>query len=351
MKFIHIADVHLGAKPDAGRAYSANRESEIWDAFRNVIRICEEEQTELLLIAGDLFHRQPLLRELKEVNYLFGSLSKTQVVLAAGNHDYIKKNSYYRTFVWNPNVHMILSSEISHIELEELDTAIYGLSYYEKEKSEPLYEKIQIKDNCSYRILLAHGGDEKHLPFRKRYVEEAGFDYVALGHIHKPQELSPNRMIYAGALEPIDKNDTGRHGLIKGSLKNSGCRTEFVPMAFREYIHMDIEVSEDMTGYALRTQIEQEIQKQGVQNLYRVILKGFKDPEVQFDLYHMDTFGNIVGIVDDTIPAFDFLKLLANNRDNLMGKYIERFGDAELTSVEYQALCEGVRALLETKRG
>lgn len=351
MKFIHIADVHLGAKPDAGKAYSANRESEIWDAFRNVIQLCEKEQTELLLIAGDLFHRQPLLRELKEVDYLLGSLSRTQVVLAAGNHDYIKKNSYYRTFVWSSNVHMILSSEISCIELEELDTAVYGLSYYEKEKSEPLYEKIRLRDNCRYRILLAHGGDEKHLPFRKGAVESAGFDYVALGHIHKPQELIQNRMVYAGALEPIDKNDTGRHGLVKGSLNESGCRAEFVPAASREYIHMEIEVSENMAGYALRTLIEQEIQRRGVQNLYRITLKGFKDPEVQFDLYHMDTFGNIVGIVDDTIPAFDFLRLLAANRDNLMGKYIERFGDAEPDSVEYQALCEGVRALLETKRG
>ena len=111
MKFIHIADVHLGAKPDAGKAYSANRESEIWDAFRNVIQLCEKEQTELLLIAGDLFHRQPLLRELKEVDYLLGSLSRTQVVLAAGNHDYIKKNSYYRTFVWSSNVHMIFEKD------------------------------------------------------------------------------------------------------------------------------------------------------------------------------------------------------------------------------------------------
>lgn len=313
--------------------------------------MCEEEQTKLLLIAGDLFHRQPLLRELKEVDYLLGSLSKTQVVLAAGNHDYIKKDSYYRTFTWSPNVHMILSSEISYIELEDLDTAVYGLSYYEREESEPLYENIRIRDNCRYRILLAHGGDEKHLPFRKGRLEEAGFDYVALGHVHKPGELVPNRMIYAGALEPIDKNDTGRHGMVKGSLGRSGCRTEFVPVASREYIHMELEVSEDMTGFALRTQIEQEIRKLGIQNMYRVILKGFKDPEVQFDLHNMDTFGNIVGIVDDTIPAFDFLKLLTSNRNNLMGRYIERFGEAEPDSVEYQALCEGVRALLETKRG
>ena len=34
--------------------------------------------------------RQPLLRELKDVSYLLGKLTHTQVVLSAGNHDYIK---------------------------------------------------------------------------------------------------------------------------------------------------------------------------------------------------------------------------------------------------------------------
>lgn len=331
--------------------YSEKRKSEIWNSFRNVIRVCEEEQTELLLIAGDLFHRQPLLRELKEVDYLLGSLSKTQVVLTAGNHDYIKKDSYYRTFRWSPNVHIILSDNISYIELKGLDTAVYGLSYYTKEREEPLYEQIQIRDDCRYRILLAHGGDEKHLPFRKAVVDAVGFDYVALGHIHKPHELIPNRMIYAGALEPTDRNDTGKHGMVKGSLDETGCRAAFVPVASREYIHMELEVEETMTGFGLRSRIEQEIRDRGLQNIYKIILKGFKDTEVQFDLHNMDPFGNIIEIVDDTRPAFDFLRLLAANRDNLMGKFIEGFGEAEPDSVEYEALCAGVQALLETKRG
>lgn len=351
MRFVHIADIHLGVRPDAGRAYSANRENEIWDSFRKVIRMCEEEQTELLLIAGDLFHRQPLLRELKEANYLFESLSRTQVVLIAGNHDYIKKDSYYRTFIWSKNVHMILSSGISHIELKDLNTAVYGLSYYEKEMREPLYEQIRIQDGCRYHILLAHGGEEKHLPFRKAVVDGIGFDYVALGHIHKHQELIPDRMVQAGSLEPTDKNDTGRHGVVKGRLDESGCKVRFVPTALRECIHMELEVEEDMTGFGLRGLLEQEIRKRGVQNIYKITLKGFKDPEVQFDLRGMDPFGNILEIVDDTRPAFDFLKLLAANRNNLMGRYIQEFGEAEPDSVEYEALCEGVQALLETRRG
>ena len=101
MKFIHIADVHLGVHPDAGTAYTEKRPKEIWDTFERIIGICQKEQTDLLLIAGDLFHRQPLLRELKEVNYLFSALTHTKVVLIAGNHDYIRRDSYYPTFPWS----------------------------------------------------------------------------------------------------------------------------------------------------------------------------------------------------------------------------------------------------------
>lgn len=68
-------------------------------------------------------------------------------------------------------------------------------------------------------ILLAHGGDEKHIPFRKNELLKLGYDYIALGHIHLPAELAKDRMYYAGSLEPTDKNDTGKHGYIKGEIK------------------------------------------------------------------------------------------------------------------------------------
>ena len=98
MKFIHIADVHLGAQPDAGPLYSHQRPRELWETFERVIRVCENDQTDLLLIAGDLFHRQPLVRELKEAEYLFSELTHTKVALIAGNHDYIRQDSNYLTF-------------------------------------------------------------------------------------------------------------------------------------------------------------------------------------------------------------------------------------------------------------
>ena len=84
MRFIHMADVHLGAAPDGKADWSEARKNEIWETFRSSIADARRENVDLLLIAGDLFHRQPLLEELREVNYLFSTLQNTRVVLIAG---------------------------------------------------------------------------------------------------------------------------------------------------------------------------------------------------------------------------------------------------------------------------
>lgn len=319
-----------------------------------MIEVCREEETDLLLIAGDLFHRQPLLRELREVDYLFSTLEKTQVVLIAGNHDYVKPNSYYKTFDWGEHVHMLLSPEMDVVQIPELDTAIYGLSYHSKEITEPLYHEFHqfaFPHEPKYRILLAHGGDSKHIPIKRERLMELPYDYIALGHIHKPQELHPCRITYAGALEPIDKNDTGGHGYIKGNLSENGCKTVFIPAAAREYVHEAIESDESMTGFLLRTKISKLVESRGIQHIYKLQLRGYRNPDVEFDFSGMDMYGNIIEIEDTTKPAYDFEKMQQQNVDNLLGKFIQSFEGCSQESVEYHALCEGVRALVETRRG
>ena len=86
IRFIHLADVHLGAVPDRGCPWSHEREEEIWETFRRVIASVRRDPVDLLFIAGDLFHRQPLLKELKEVNYLFSTIPETRVFLMLITH-------------------------------------------------------------------------------------------------------------------------------------------------------------------------------------------------------------------------------------------------------------------------
>lgn len=349
MRFIHIADVHLGAEPDAGSAYSGMRPRELWETFEKVVSVCEEEQIDLLLIAGDLFHRQPLLRELKEVNYLFSSLTHTKVVFIAGNHDYIAANSYYRTFEWNENVYPLLGAEMEYVVFEELDTAVYGFSYFSREIREPKYDSVKAQNVAGCEILLAHGGDEKHIPVRREALERSGFDYVALGHIHRQQDLVSDYAVYAGALEPTDKNDTGRHGFIRGEIRGGKVKTEFVPLAKREYLHLTLKLKPEMTMGAVRTWIRRIIEERGQENLYQFTMKGFRDADLEIEPEELMVGGNIVGITDETKAAYDMSRLAEENRDNLIGKYIGLFDGYEEGSIEEQALYEGVRALMENR--
>ena len=235
IRFIHLADVHLGAVPDRGCPWSHEREEEIWETFRRVIASVRRDPVDLLFIAGDLFHRQPLLKELKEVNYLFSTIPETRVFLMAGNHDYMKRNSFYRGFAWEPNVTFFDSEKMGCAYIEELQTFVYGMSYEHQEIKEPLYDSWQPEQEQGFHVLLAHGGDEKHIPMDAKKILSSGFTYLALGHIHKPQAMVRGKALYPGALEPIDRNDTGDHGYIEGSYDNGRMRLKFVPFASRSY--------------------------------------------------------------------------------------------------------------------
>ena len=67
MKFIHTGDVHWGMAPDSDKPWSRERARDIRETFAAIIGKAGELSVDFLFIAGDLFHRQPLLKDLKEV--------------------------------------------------------------------------------------------------------------------------------------------------------------------------------------------------------------------------------------------------------------------------------------------
>lgn len=352
MKFIHIADVHLGAKPDMEFPWSNDRGKEILQSFQHIIDKCIEEEIDLLLIAGDLFHKQPLIRELKEVNYYFSKLPKTQVVLIAGNHDFIGARSNYTGFIWNDNVHMLSEEDLDSIYFENLNTEVYGFSYHTREITEPRYHKV--RPGCEERIniLLGHGGSSKNIPIDKRILENLGFDYIALGHIHKPQILA-ERIAYSGSLEPMDKNETGERGYILGELHKkdtSDINLSFVPSSFRQYKKISLEVDSNATNGTIADLIREAIYENGDEHIYVFTLTGIRDRDVHFDTEALLGYGNIAEITDETRPDYNFSELQRENEDNIIGLYIksirEHNGDDILLN---KALYYGMEALLGAK--
>ncbi|MDO4519058.1 MAG: DNA repair exonuclease [Eubacteriales bacterium] len=350
MKFVHLADVHLGAVPDRGYPWSQAREEEIWESFRRVITGIRENPVDFLFISGDLFHRQPLARELKEVNYLFSTIPQTRVYLIAGNHDYLKKDSPFDRFEWESNVFFFKEEELQCVKDSESDVYIYGLSYQHQEIAEPLYQNAGPNHAEGYHILLAHGGDEKHIPINFRTLSSAGFDYIALGHIHKPQEIIPDKIYYSGALEPLDRNDVGIHGYVEGSMLDGKVQAEFVPFAVCCYQDIRITLDEEYTQIKLEEIIKNKIRNHGRQHIYRIFLDGFRAPDFMFLTERLKNLGNVIEVIDHTQLAYDLDALYHRYYGTLIGDYINHFRDAKPDSIEAKALYYGLQALLETSR-
>lgn len=348
MRFIHLADVHLGAAPDAGSPWCEKRENEIWETFQKVIADVKEKQVDLLLISGDLFHRQPLRKEVRDVNYLFTTIPDTKVVLIAGDHDYLKEDSYYLSFSWSENVICLFGEACDAVYLKELRTYVYGLSYYSQEIRKSYYDNLRPLKKDACHILLAHGGDPHHIPIQTGRLKQAGFDYVALGHLHNPQIVEENAIAYAGSLEPLERTETGVHGYILGEYANGQVRIQFCPCAKRQYLSLEVQVDGETTQLSLEDTLRQGIQAHGPENIYHITLTGRRDGDVVFYPERIQALGNVLEVVDQTEPDYDFEKLRQRYHGTLIGEFIDYF-PARRTSLETKALYYGVQALLQSR--
>lgn len=351
MKFIHTGDVHWGMAPDGDKPWSRERARDIRETFAAIIGKAAELSADFLFIAGDLFHRQPLLKDLKEVNYLFSTIPNVRVVLIAGNHDRVRKNSAVLSFNWAPNVTFLSDSEFSSVCFEDLHTEVTGFSYWSAEIPEPLLNDVSAPDDGRIHILLGHGGDARHVPIDREALSQSGFTYAALGHIHKPEISQSLRMAWCGSPEPLDKTETGQHGIIFGEIDESSLRIvnlEFIPMAKLRYVPLMVNVTPETTNTELFLRMSQEIEKRGADNIFRFRIRGMRNPDISFDLESLMMRYRIADILDESEPQYDFSALFAEHPSDMIGFYIRALQKPDMNQVEKKALYYGIHALLLT---
>ena len=223
MRFIHMADVHFDSPFTvlASRENLANeRRLEQRKAFADTIEYIKENQIPFLFISGDLYEQKYIRKSTIEyINNLFKEIPNTQIFISPGNHDPFLINSFYNTFEWNNNV-TIFNSEIKIIETAEADIYGFGFTDFYCENSQ--IEKINIKNKNKINILITHGSldasktlDMQYNPLNSNKLKEIGFDYVALGHIHKANyEENKNNFIYPGSLISFGFDELGEHGFL-----------------------------------------------------------------------------------------------------------------------------------------
>ncbi len=378
MKLLHLSDLHLGKR--------VNEFSMLEDQqyiLKQILNIIEEEQPDAVLMAGDIYDKSvPSAEAVQLFDEFLYRLSEggRQVFVISGNHDSPERLAFGGRLMDRSGIH-IAPVYHGHVEPFVLQDASGTVNLYLLPFVKPAQVRKYFPDQeiVSYtdavRAALEEMGpdpDQRNVLVTHQFVtgavrceseevsvgglDQVGvsvftpFDYVALGHIHKPQEVIPGKAAYSGALEPIDKNDMGPHGYIAGELTDRGCQIRFVPAAAREYRPLEIRVTREMTGYQVKELLRSRIGELGKEHMYKARLVGFRDPEVLFDLSGFDVYGNLVELTDGTRPAYDFGKLEETNRENILGAFIREFQGAGEETTEYMALCEGVQALMETRR-
>ncbi len=221
MKFIHIADVHFD-RPFTTletKKLAEQRRLEQRNSFKKVIEYIKENNVKYLFICGDLYENEYVrLSTIDYINKLFETIPDTKIYIVPGNHDPYLKNSYYEKYnSWAKNV-KIFKENLEKIEDENLCIYGYGFEDFYMKKYE--YEKIKL-DNDKINILLTHGtidGEREdemlYNPLSKSILKNLGFDYVALGHIHKTIYEENQKIVYPGSLISLGFDELGTHGMI-----------------------------------------------------------------------------------------------------------------------------------------
>ena len=205
MRFIHMADIHF----DIPFQVLSNHEElgdlrrlEQREVFNKLIEYIKKENISYLFIAGDLYENEYVRKTTIEyINNMFKSIPETKIFIAPGNHDPLLKKSYYNNFNWSSNVY-IFNSEINKFEFEDID--IYGFGFDDFYCKDSKIEEIKINNKNKINILISHGDlngntnvEFPYNPINENKIKEIGFDYIALGHIHK--RTIKDNIVYPGS--------------------------------------------------------------------------------------------------------------------------------------------------------
>ena len=240
MKFIHTSDWHLGHA-----LYGMDRTDEQTDMLEQMISIAGEHKPDAFLLSGDVFHsQQPSSSSQTMFTEALVKLHKVhpqmQIVITAGNHDSAVRHEIYRTPWKGYNVHMI--GDLAHDDLESHIIEIHGKGFiiaipYTHVRNMPAGCRQQLLDMVAERnpdglpvVLMDHttvsGCDFKGHEQVNEYtvggidgitLEQlgSGYDYVALGHIHNPQNIkgSGNKVRYSGTPLPVTFDEVYDHSV------------------------------------------------------------------------------------------------------------------------------------------
>ena len=324
VKVLHLSDIHLGSGFSHGKINPETGINTRLEDFVNSLRICIDraiaEPVDLVLFGGDAFPDAtpaPYVHEAFASQFRRLADANIPAILLVGNHDQHSQGSggaslsIYRTLVvpgfivgdtiathrlntrsgevqiitlpWLNRSTLLTRPETEGLDLSEVNEMLL-------QKLEPVLEaEIRRLDPNIPTVLLGHLmadraslGAEKFLAVGKGFtipmsmLVRSEFDYVALGHVHKHQNLNPSNdppVVYPGSIERVDFGEEKEDkGYILLEVEPGKVDWEFCTLPARPFLTIEIDVSqqEDPLEAVLNAIAEREIEDKVVRLIYKL---------------------------------------------------------------------------------
>ena len=227
MRFVHIADLHLGKWIHQYSLLDIQKE-----LLSELLEYMDEQDIRLLIIAGDVYDR--LIPSLEAVNVLDEFLSQAmlkyhiEVMMISGNHDSSDRLHFASSILDKSGLHIETYLKKNMVFYQKEQTRFYLLPFVKPSHVRNIYSECDAKtyqealeyylskqslDHNYQNVLITHQfvGHQSITSDSELPVSLGGsevltaslfddFDYVALGHLHAPQYVTRETIRYSGSL-------------------------------------------------------------------------------------------------------------------------------------------------------
>jgi exonuclease SbcD len=304
IRVLHFADAHIGMENYGRTDPETGLSSRVVDFLRRMDDICQyalEHDADLIVFAGDAFKtRTPNPTYQREFAHRIRDLANiAPVILLIGNHDIAPAKmrassvEIYETLAV-PNVYVASEYDVIPITTKRGDVIVGTVPYPMRarilETLPSMKRTIADTDRAVHeslvniledmaekadeygdtpRLLTAHltvtgavTGSERNImlgrdiSIAKTHIADPRWDYVALGHIHKHQNITRDRedlppTVYSGSIERIDFGEEGDpKGFCWVELARNNTQWKFVKLKARPFVTLtaDLRTSENPTA-------------------------------------------------------------------------------------------------------
>lgn len=270
LTFLHMADLHIGAPfrglRELSPAWADRLVAAIPEAYQYLVDVAIERKVDFVVIAGDIF--DDARASYADYCCFFEGIDRLcgagiPVYLCTGNHD--PYATWQQDFFALPEGAVMLAADRPDFRLYERDgeplCIIGGRGYLNsvwageesiaagvtrRAAEEALGERAK---RAPFGVGVLHTGlhlDPRKAPSDPEELLRAGFDYWALGHIHRrwvDSEENP-RIAFSGCIQARDVKEAGRRGASLVTLSEGAPnQVEFVPAAQVTWERIEVDAS------------------------------------------------------------------------------------------------------------